>query len=190
MTAFRQGLKEAGYRRGPERSDRMSARRTRKIVAGTGGRIRSPAGGRNSRQWHIAALAAKAATTTIPIVFASGDPVRHGLVASLSRPDGNVTGITSSPARLGANGWNCCTELVPRQRRLPYSSDPRTLDTEAERRDVQAAAKRSGSDSSCSKSSNGRDLESSYRNHCQRGTDALLVGTGAFMTSQRERWSR
>jgi putative tryptophan/tyrosine transport system substrate-binding protein len=123
VTAFRQGLKEAGFVEGqnvaiefrsaddrPDRLPALAAELVRRPVAVIIG---------NS----IAALAAKAATTTVPIVFATGgDPVRDGLVASLSRPVGNVTGVNFIASELGArNDWNYCASLCPGRQPLPCS---------------------------------------------------------------------
>jgi putative tryptophan/tyrosine transport system substrate-binding protein len=70
-----------------------------------------------------AALAAKAATTTIPIVFENGiDPVGAGLVPNLNRPGGNVTGVTNMSTSLRQSGLSCCISLCPRQLQSPYSS--------------------------------------------------------------------
>ena len=122
VTAFRQGLKEAGfvegqnvaieYRSGENDRDRLAAvvtelvRRPVAVIVGN-----APS-----------ALAAKAATTTVPIVFATGsDPVRDGLVTSLNRPGGNVTGVVFSPPCWGRSDWSCCASSCPRRQQLPCS---------------------------------------------------------------------
>ena len=120
MAAFRQGLKEAGfvegqnctieYRWADNRLDRLPA-----LVADL---LRQPVAvivGNTP-----AALAAKAATTTVPIVFAGGgDPVREGLVTSLNRPGGNVTGVHFFFSELGAKRLDCYARSCPRRLRLP-----------------------------------------------------------------------
>ena len=123
VTAFRQGLKEAGFVEGQNVTiDYRSAEdRSRSIAEHWWpSSIRRPVAVIVANQ--ISALAAKAATATVPIVFATGaDPVRDGLVASLNRPGGNVTGVIFFGAVLGAKRLELLRELVPRRRQLPYS---------------------------------------------------------------------
>jgi putative ABC transport system substrate-binding protein len=135
-----------------------------------------------------AALAAKAATTTVPIVFASGsDPVRDGLVASLNRPGGNVTGLVYFAAVLGAKRLELLRQLVPGATTIAVLVNPNTPLTEAERKDVQAAAQAIGQQLIIFDISSDRDIETAFAAFVQRGAGALLVGTGGFLNSNRER---
>jgi putative ABC transport system substrate-binding protein len=189
VTAFRQGLKEAGYVEGQNvaidyrfaenQYDRLPAlaadlvRRQVAVIAAMG----TPA-----------APAAKAQTTTIPILFASGaDPVRDGLVASLNRPGGNVTGVVFISGVLGAKRLELMSQLVPKATTIAMLVNPNTSATEAERSDVQAAALAIGQRLIVLDVSSDRDIEAAFATFVQRGASALLVGSGTFTNSHRER---
>jgi putative ABC transport system substrate-binding protein len=145
VTAFRQGLKEAGfvegqdvaveYRWADNQFDRLPAlvaELLRRRVAAIVGNLNS-------------ALAAKAATTVVPIVFTTGgDPVNDGLVSSLNRPGGNVTGINFLGGVLGAKRLDLLRQIAPKAATIGVLVNPNRVDTEAERRDVQAAAQAIG----------------------------------------------
>jgi putative ABC transport system substrate-binding protein len=136
----------------------------------------------------LSALAAKAATSTVPIVFAyGGDPVIDGLVASLNRPGGNVTGVVFIAGVLGAKRLDLLRQLVPKATTIAMLVYPNTADTEAERRDVQAAALAIGQQLIVLDVSSDRDIETAFATFVERGAGALLVGTGAFTNSHRER---
>ena len=188
VTAFRQGLKEAGfvegqnvaveYRSAEDHPDRLPA-----LVADLISRQVAVIIGNNN-----AALTAKAATTTIPIIFATGsDPIRDGLVASLNRPGGNVTGVVFFTSVLGAKRLDLLRQLVPQATLFAILVNPGSPDTEAERRDVQAAAQAIGQQLIILDASNDRDIETAFATFVQRGAGALIVGTGAFLFSHRER---
>jgi len=188
VAAFRQGLKEAGFVEGQNvaiefRSADNQLDRLPALVADL---IRQPVAiivGNTD-----AALAAKAATTTVPIVFASGsDPVRDGLVASLNRPGGNVTGLVYFSAVLGAKRLELLRQLVPGATTIAVLVNPNTPLTEAERKDVQAAAQAIGQQLIIFDISSDRDIETAFAAFVQRGAGALLVGTGGFLNSNRER---
>ena len=136
----------------------------------------------------IAALAAKAATTTVPIVFATGgDPVAQGLVASFNRPGGNVTGVSFFAGVLGAKRLELLRRLVPTATTIAMLVNPNTIETEVERKDVQAAAQAIGQQLIILDVSSDRDIEAAFATLVQRGAGALLVGAGTFTFSHRER---
>jgi putative tryptophan/tyrosine transport system substrate-binding protein len=187
VTAFRQGLKEAGfvegqnvaveYRSAEGRPDRLPA-----LVADLVGRPVAVIVGNTA-----SALAAKAATTTVPIVAAGGDLVAYGLVASLNRPGANVTGVSFFGVVLGAKRLELLRQLVPKGTTIGLLVNPNSPDTEAERRDVQAAALAVGQQLIGIDAGSDRDIETALATFAQRGAGALFVGAGAFMNSHRER---
>ena len=188
VTAFRQGLKEAGVVEGqnvtvelrsadgqPDRLPALMADLLRRPVAVIVGNLNS-------------ALAAKAATTTVPIVFATGtDPVAVGLVASLNRPGGNVTGVNFFFGVLGPKRLDLLRQSVPRATTIAMLVNPGNPNTEAEQRDVQSAAQSIGQQLVILDVRSDRDIETAFATLVQRGAGALLVGSGGFMSSHRER---
>jgi putative ABC transport system substrate-binding protein len=134
-----------------------------------------------------AALAAKAATTTVPIVFAAGnDPVKDGLVASLNRPGGNLTGVSWLGSVIGTKRLDLLRQFVPNASTIAmftYGNEP---DTEGERKDVQAAAQAIGLQLIMIDVSSDHDIEAAFATFAERRADALYVGTGAFLTSKYE----
>jgi putative ABC transport system substrate-binding protein len=186
VVAFGQGLKEAGfvagenvaveYRYADNHSDRLPA-----LVADL---IRLPVAVLVVNSG--AASAAKAATTTVPIVFAAGaDPVKDGLVASLNRPGGNITGVSWLGSQVGAKRLELLRQIVPKATTIGMLEDSKSPGTEAERSDVLAAARAIGLQLDIIDVSNDRDIETAFTSFVQRGTGALLVGAGAFLTSER-----
>jgi len=134
-----------------------------------------------------AAAVAKAATTTVPIVFVAGaDPVKDGLVASLNRPGGNITGASWLSAQLGAKRLELLRQIVPKTTTIGMLDDINSPGAEAERTDVQAAAQAIGLQLIIIDVSSDRDIETAIASFVQRGAGALLVGAGAFTTSKRE----
>ena len=186
--AFRKGLNETGYVEGQNvtveyhwlegQYDRLPSlmadlvhRRVAVIAADT-----------------PAALAAKAVTTTVPIVFVTGgDPVRDGLVASLNRPGGNVTGISFITAELGAKQLGLLRELLPGAARIAVLVDSKFPTTESFVSEVRAAASAMGQQIEVLYVSSDREIETAFATLVQRGAGALLGGVGGFLLSQRER---
>ena len=134
-----------------------------------------------------AALAAKAATTTIPIVFAvAEDPVKLGLVASLARPGGNLTGVNFFTGELAAKRLELLRELVPGGRsccRARQSDQCR--DCETTLRDVEAAARAIGLQIQVLNASTGREIDAAFATFVRERPDALFVGGDAFFSSRR-----
>jgi putative ABC transport system substrate-binding protein len=187
LTAFRQGVREAGYVEGQnvaieyrwaqDQSDRLPdlaadlVRRQVTVIAAHD----TPS-----------AIVAKAATTTIPIVFASGgDPVKLGLVASLNRPGGNVTGVTFATATLGGKSLGLLHELLPGAVRLGALVDPNFPFTEFFISDVRAAASTVRKQIEVLEARTGRDIDMIFASLAQKPIDALLVGPASLFNNRR-----
>jgi len=190
LRAFRQGLSETGYVEGnnvaieyrwaENQSDRFPAlledlvRRKVTVIAAVTG---TPP-----------ALAAKAATTTIPIVFVTaGDPVALGLVASLNRPGGNLTGVATLTVELGAKQLEVLRELVPTATIIALLVNP-TNPTNAERlsRDLQAAAPALGLQIHVLHASTERDFDAVFTSLPRLRADAVVIGSDPFFNSRNQ----
>jgi putative tryptophan/tyrosine transport system substrate-binding protein len=186
VTGLLQGLKEAGfvdgqdcaieYRWGDNQLDRLPAlvadllRRPVAVIV-----VDTPS-----------ALAAKAATTTVPIVFVTGaDPIRVGLVASLNRPGGNVTGVSFFSVELGAKRLGLLRELRPEAARIAVLVDPTWPLTEPFLSEVRAAASAIGQQIEVLYASTGRDIDMVFANLARNPVDALLVGPSPLATNRR-----
>jgi ABC-type uncharacterized transport system substrate-binding protein len=196
MTVFRQTLAEAGYVEGRnvaiehrwaegqyDRLPAMAAELVRSqvaVIVATGGTA--------------SAIAAKAATATIPIVFnITADPVKLGLVASLARPGGNATGVSFLLSELGAKQLGLLRELVPRAARVGLLINPDSASAEAETRDVTAAAVALGVQIDAVHASDGRAIEAAFEMLVRNRADALLSAPTRFSTagaSSLPRWRR
>jgi putative tryptophan/tyrosine transport system substrate-binding protein len=188
MAAIRQGLKDKGfvegqnvaieYRFAGNRNERLPAlaadlvHRRVTVIAATG----TPA-----------ALAAKAATPTIPIVFEGGnDPVQLGLVASLNRPDGNVTGVTQLNDAIAPKRLQLLHEVVPAATVMGLLVNP-TDPALAEKRSLQAAAAHSlGLELHILNASTERDFDAVFANLMQVRAGGLVIGDDAFFTARQE----
>lgn len=188
VTAFRQGLKETGYVEGQnvvveyraaenqrERLKTMAADFVRRPVAVIVGNT-------------AAAMAAKAATTTVPIVFATGaDPVKVGFVTSLNRPGGNVTGVSFFATQLGGKRLDLLRQLVPSATTIAVLMNGKNAFSVAERKDVEAAAQAAGRKLVVVDVRADHDIEPAFATFVQRGAGALLVLGSGFMFSKRKR---
>ncbi len=179
LAGFRQGLNEVGYTEGQNAAiefrwaksqyDRLPGlatdlvRRQVAIIVATGG--------------SVSAIAAKSMTTTIPIVFTSGgDPVQLGLVASLNRPGGNVTGVSLFTGTLAAKRLELLHELVPTAKVIAMLVNPANPNSEPDTRAVQAAAPAIGVQIVVLKASNGAEIGKAFDALSQYKVDAILVG--------------
>jgi putative tryptophan/tyrosine transport system substrate-binding protein len=137
---------------------------------------------------NFAARAAKAATTTVPIVFAGGgDPVQEGLVASLNHPGGNVTGVVFLTGLLGAKRLELLRQLAPKATVIALLVQRGTPQSKAERSELDAAAQKIGQQLLVFEASSDQDLETAFAMMAERGAGALLAGSGPFLYSHRER---
>src|SRR5262245_35944394 len=134
-----------------------------------------------------AAFAAKAATTTIPIVFVGAlDPVKAGLVASLNRPGGNVTGVTFIGSSLGAKRLGLLHELLPGAARVAVLVNPKNrVSTETLIKDVQSAAATIGRQIEVYSASTNREIDTAFASLVQKRADALMVGADPVFVDRR-----
>jgi putative ABC transport system substrate-binding protein len=136
----------------------------------------------------VATRAARVATTSIPIVFSVGnDPVQLGLVASLNRPGGNLTGFNNVTNELGAKGLALLHELVPGTDTIGFLENPNNPTFELTTRDVLAAAHVVGLKVQILKASNDREIDAAFVSLVQQRTGALLVGNDFFLNNRIER---
>ena len=133
------------------------------------------------------ALAARAATSTIPIVFMmSDDPVQFGLVASLNRPGGNVTGISFLSSALEAKSIELLRELVPKVAVMAVLVDPNFAATELRMKDARAAAEAMELQLIFVKASSEQEIETAFASIAERGAGALLIPSDPFLYGRRE----
>ena len=188
MSAFHQGLKEAGFVDGQNvaieyRSDEGQANRLPLLVAELLRRQVVLFVGNTP-----SALAAKAASTTAPIVFTTGgDPVKDGLVASLNRPGGNVTGVSFMSTLIGTKQLGLLRELLPGAAHVAVLADPNWPLTERYVSEVRAAASAMKLQIEVLNVSSDREIETAFTTLVQRGADALLCGVGGFLLSKQDR---
>jgi putative ABC transport system substrate-binding protein len=186
VNAFRQGLGEAGFVEGQnvafefrwadDQEDRLPGmaaelvRRQVAVIVANG----------------VAAPAVKAATATIPIVFTTGfDPVRTGLVASLSRPEGNVTGVVFTVIDLAAKQLGLLHELVPKAAVIAVLLDPNQREMEFALREVEAAGRAVGRQLLIVNAASEREFNAAFATIVQAGAGALLVGGGPVFLYRR-----
>jgi putative tryptophan/tyrosine transport system substrate-binding protein len=135
----------------------------------------------------IAAVAAKAASTTIPIVFqVAEDPVKLGLVSSLARPGGNITGVNFFGAEVLSKRLELVRELIPGVRRLALLVNPRNAAfSETTVREVEAAARGMGVQVQVFNASTSREIDAAFANLVPERFDAVFVAGDGFLTSRR-----
>jgi putative tryptophan/tyrosine transport system substrate-binding protein len=188
VTGFRQGLATAGFTEGQNVAIeyRYADNQPERLPGLVAELIRLPVAVIVAN--NIAALSAKAATTTVPIVFATGsDPVVDGLVTSLNRPGGNLTGVSFVSGLLGAKRLEMLRQLVPTAATIAMLVGTDTLEARIERRDVELAAQALGQQLIIAPFTSEGELDGAFTSIVQRGAKALLVGTGPLPTSNRER---
>ena len=189
VAAFLQGLKEAGFVEGrnvtiayrwgdgqfdrlPAMADDLVSRKVAVIMVGGGG---------------VTALAAQKATSTIPIVFATGsDPVKLGLVASLNRPGGNITGVNSLAVNLGQKRLQLLRDLLPSAVTIGFLLNPGSPNVPFDVPEMQSAARALGRHLLIVNAGSERDIDTALGSVVQQGAAALVVQAEPFLFSRRD----
>jgi putative tryptophan/tyrosine transport system substrate-binding protein len=188
LSAVRQGLKEAGYVEGRNVAIKY------RTADGRFNRLPGLAAELVADPVAVivafappAAVAAKAATGTIPIVFVTGaDPVELGLVSSLNRPGGNVTGVTFLVTALGAKRLELLRELVPSAKIVGLLVNPANPTSEFQTTDTQAAARALGIELVIRNARGESDIYSAFESLAQERVNAVIIGTDQLFTSRRD----
>ena len=188
VAAFRQGLQQAGYVEGQNVTVEY------RWAYGQYDRLREYAADLVRRQVTVlaatstpAALAAKAATTTIPIVFTTaGDPIQLGLVTALSRPSGNITGLTILDVEVAPKRLQLARELAPTATTMALLVNPTFPLTESMSRELAVAAKKLGLKLHVAHASSEREIDEAFATVAQLRVGALVIGTDVFFTSRME----
>jgi putative ABC transport system substrate-binding protein len=189
VAAFRRGLNEAGYienqnfaieyRWAEGQPDRLPALVAELVQRGTS--VIVATGGNN------AAIAAKAATSTIPIVFTSNDdPRKYGLVESLNRPGGNVTGVSWFSAELGPKRLALLHDLVPNATTVALLLNPNNAETARQPAELQEAARALGQQIVILQASAVSDIDHAFATIVQDRIGALVVAADSFLANRRE----
>jgi putative ABC transport system substrate-binding protein len=183
LDAFRQGLKEAGFidghnvtidfrwaERQPDKLPELAAARQVSVIVLPNAAMR----------------AARDATSSVPIVFVSGqDPISSGLVTSLSRPGGNVTGVSFASSPLQQKRLGVLHELLPAQTLVALLHDPKFADYEREAQELDAAARELERRTLALKAETPLDIDAAFEAMAQARAGALLIGSGPFFVARR-----
>jgi putative ABC transport system substrate-binding protein len=187
VAAFRQGLKDSGFNEGQNVAVeiRSADNQIDRLPALVDELVRWPVNIIVANV--LAALAAKNANTTVPILFVTGsDPVKDGLVASLNRPGGNVTGVSFVSGALATKRLEILRQLTPNATTIAMLVQLDSDESVLEQREVQMAARANGQQLIVFDVNSAADIESALATMAARGVGALYVGTGPFTTSHRE----
>jgi putative tryptophan/tyrosine transport system substrate-binding protein len=190
LAGFREGLNQTGYVEGrnltiefgwadgqydrlPTLASNLVQRQIAVLVASGGA---------------VAALAAKSATQTIPVLFVMGDdPIKYGLVASLNQPGSNITGITLFISALMAKRLELLGELMPSKSAIAALVNPKNPNAESETREIEVAARAAGRELNVFNASSESAIVAAFESLAKQGVGGLLIGTDTFFYSQRER---
>jgi putative tryptophan/tyrosine transport system substrate-binding protein len=190
MAGFRRGLNEQGFVEG--RNVMIETRfaadaRYERLLALASDLVRRPVAVLIATGSASSARAAKAATTTIPIVFANGsDPVSIGLVASMNRPGGNATGVSYFTSTLGPKRLELLRELVPQATTIAFLVNQTNPVTEGDTKEMQKAARSVGQRIIVVSASNEKEIDAAFESVAGERAGALLVNVDAFFLSRRD----
>jgi len=190
LAGFPEALKEAGYIDGQNISVeyRFADGQYEKLPALAAELVRRPVAVLVAGGGEPSALAAKAATSTIPIVFTVGsDPVKAGLVASFNRPGGNITGIDILTDTLEAKRLGLLHQLVPNATTAGFLWNPRFASAENQERDVADAARDLGLKVQAFTASTDREIDSAFTAASEQKIPALIIGADPFLDTHRDR---